>query len=79
MNKQYCVHNRRIPQFTKMRIFVFIINNSSDEQKSPTCSYVNESRLNKRQFMKTIIYIGHISENATLMRFFVMLLDIPNL
>ena len=32
----------------------------------------------KPQFMKILVYIGHISENAIVMEFFVILPDVPS-
>ena len=39
VSKQDCIHNKRVPQCTKTRFS--IINDSNDEQKSPTYPHIN--------------------------------------
>ena len=61
VNKQDCIH-KRIPQCTKTRI----------------CILHQRTLLSKATgYMKILIYIGYISENAILTKFFVILQDIP--
>ena len=54
------------------REFAFIINNSDEKQKLPTYSYISQGQLQKPQFMKILFYIAYISENDTVMKFFVV-------
>ena len=59
------------------RNFACMINNSNEEQESPDYSNIDLGRLQMPQFMKILIYIRYISKIAILMKFFVILPDMP--
>ena len=77
VSKQECIDNKRTPQRTKMRIS-FSISNSDDEQKSQIYSYNRWGRLQNPQYMKMVIHIGFINENAICMKFYVIIPGIPS-
>ena len=56
--------------------FAFIINSSDNEQKSQTYSCNSQGGLQKPQYIKILIHMGYISENAIFMQFYVILPDI---
>ena len=49
----------------------------TSKNHQPTLISIKAGLLQKPEFMKIPIYIGHISENAILMKLFVILPDIP--
>ena len=60
------------------REFAFIINKSNNERKSTTYSYNSSGRSQNFQYMKILLYIRRVSENAISMRFYVIFQDILN-